>query len=620
MAKRIKPISFSKSVKYDPKVSDYTLQMRKKRSWWWLLLLLLPLFLLIECKRDVTVYCYEGPSGDPLPDTEVTINYDAHYLLKKAQNVECTDTTDADGLVTFHDLPCSVFSYIFHCTQTARYDAVNGCYMANGVEKNFHYTSRVELALEPARNDLFVKVLDAETGDILPGATVIYKYYELKEEHTDSVHTDEAGVATLPAMRLCSAIDELTGHLYGYADTTHVNVPAKTLLTPNDTTALRLRPIKDRFIFFVKDKETRQPIAGAQCTVVLTTPSGKSTKPRQLTTSVDGKGLAAYDDAFILATIAIKATKTHYADGELEGGPWTVDKFKTQSEDTRTIWLEPLPFKVDFQNVDSINGRGIPGVKNQITVTDPAGKTMKFTETSNRNGIFGVAAKEGSKVEIASTCDPGYWPKNTTIKSFAKGEKIPMKPVCEMVVFRTVSKGQPLADVSVTVNGSISGNLPVTSQRSGFSNPDGTFGVAARILENLSVVATKTGYKTNNTTVRNTPVSQLKGIVDIPLDRNDPKVFNYDSPAQYDHNNVYDFGSAPVKFNFTWKFCEYCTYIVVSDANGNELKRVGTDDSTNTIFSPSSGSCVITSPTAKVKVWVHNSNGHDCRYTLTEII
>ena len=281
--------------------------------------------------------------------------------------------------------------------------------------------------------------------------------------------------------------------------------PCQSLLNANDSTALRLRPIKERFTFFVKNKETKQPIPDALCKVSLTHPGkSKHVESREVRTSIDGQGLAIYDKAFILSTIAITASKLHYKDGQLEGGPWTVETFNRQNDSVRTIWLEPEPYLEEFVNIDSITGKPIPGVTNVIKVTDHDGTVTETTEMSNSNGVFPVWAKEDAKVEIISTKSPSYkkkisiYPRYKDIKEEEK--KIKMQPVLETLKFRTVREEKPnvlLPKCTLAITGSESGLLTPTD------SGNGEFTVTMRKYEYLSIVASRKGYKTNSTKIQN---------------------------------------------------------------------------------------------------------------------
>lgn len=599
--------------------------MKRKRCWWWLLLLLLPLLLFVKCDRTIKTHSFEPGTMIPIEDCEVSMSYQAHYLWSDGRflvtdSIERTLRSDSLGVCVFEKCPCSVFSYIFYAFSKATFNAVNGCHGANGVETLFHYSWNVDLPMSPRREDLHIPVVDGETGDPLPDACVEYRYRENGEEVTDSAQADASGVVTLPQMRYCGVVDAIRASCYGYADTTVLNRECAENIVPSDSNAIRLRPIKQRFTFFVKDKETRQPIPDALCTVTLTRPSGTAETPRTVRTSIDGMGIAAYENAFVLSVIDITASKRHYYDGRLEGGPWVVENFVKQDDDTRTVWLVPEPYMVQFVNIDSINGNPIPGVHNKITITDPAGNVETCEETSNRNGVFPVTAKEGSRIVIESECDPNYHRKTTVIVSFAEGEKIRMKPVIDKLNFKTVknnSKRPLLPDCTLKVNGSVSGALQPANSGTG------EFVVEARISERLSITASKRGFSTNSTTVNNTPVTQLQNrVTEIPL-KGDPLVFDHQDSNQGVTRNCYDLCEAPCVIKFDWEVCDACTMLVITDGNGRELKRLGRNDPQGggggVQYSLPQGSIQLTCPTEDICVTSTNVWGHKCHYRITKL-
>lgn len=428
-------INVEKGVKYSEEYDLYTIQMRRRRFPWWIFLLLLPLLLFIKCTKDVEVTCYEQDTDFVVRGQEVNLEYTSHFLFNNGrffdnEDVKRTEVTDTAGVAVFRDLPCSVYSYIFYCLSKMHVWASDGeCYMGAGDLFNFHYRRHVSLELPPRRVDLNIKLLDLETNDPLPDGYIIYKYHELDKEMTDSAHADALGIVTLPQMRYCSVTELMLGRCYGYADTTRVNYPNKHLIHPGDSATMRLRPLKERFTFFVKNAQTKQPIPAAVCQVSLRHPSGSIDGPHTVTTSIDGKGIAMYDEAFVLSVIGIVAHKEHYRDSILTGGPWTVENFIKQPDSVRTIWLEPLPFTQEFVNVDSISGKPVPGARNLIRVTAPDGTVTEYEEIGNRNGVFPVSATEDSRVEIISTKDD-YYPKKTEIPLFKEAERrIPMSPI-----------------------------------------------------------------------------------------------------------------------------------------------------------------------------------------------
>ena len=509
---RLSRIYFTQKVKYNEEYNLYTLQLhhKRRRPWWLLLLLLLPLLLFIKCEKSITVECYEPDSHLAIAGQPVEMAYQTHFLWNNGQilateEVRRTQQTDSTGITVFEKLPCSVYSYVFHCLSKVSFTAQSDCHAAADVKFNFHYTWHADLPMQPRLEDLHIMLVDKETGDILPDGVLVYQYTEQGKVKTDSVVADASGIATMPQMRYCSVMKQLIGKCYGYADTIHTEIPCQMLKQASDSMALRLRPLKERFTFFVKSKATQQPIPDAVCTVSLTHPgNSRTTTMRKVKTSIDGKGIAVYDDAFVLSTISITASKVHYKDGQLEGGPWTVEKFNLQSDDIRTIWLEPEPYLQEFINIDSISSVPIAGVRNEILLTHPDGKQERATETSNRNGIFPVSAMEDDRIQIVSTKSPAYYPKQSAFPVFKeikdKEKKIRMRPVMETLRFRTVREEKAnvlLPDCDLQINGSESGKMQPSN------SGNGEFDVAMRKYERISIVASRKGYTTNRTKVNN---------------------------------------------------------------------------------------------------------------------
>lgn len=582
---KYRPISIGKKLKYSEKYDLYSVQMVRHHFPWWIFLLLLPLLLLIQCHKDIEVSCIEPDTRVPIEGQAVQMRYQSHFLWNKGRffandYVKKTQTTDSTGTTVFKDLPCSVYSYVFYCLSKVSFTtAKSDCYATVNEKCNFHYTRHVDLEMNPRREDLHIQLRDLETNDPLPDGVLIYKYTEFGGEKTDSAKADPTGVVTIPKMRYCSVMNLLNGRCYGYADTSMVNIPCQQLILVDDSTTLRLRPIKERFTFFVKNLETKEPIPGAECQVTLKHPySGKVDGPHLVTTSTDGKGIAVYGESFVLSVLSIKAHKEHYRDSVLAGGPWTVEKFIKQDEDTRTIWLRPLPYTQEFINVDSIKGRPIPGVKNIVKVTDPDGTVHPLSEEiSNSHGVFPVEAKEDSKVEIISIKDPDYKHKDTVFVKFKDvvDKKIPMSPNMVKLMFRTVNATKPgelVPNCNLGVSGSISGSLPPNN------SGNGNFEVMFRRAEKLTIVATRKDWSTTTDKVNAKTYDYLQVDQerrDIPLKQNLPKCNgDIDTPKganEMHHNKTYGMGQEEGNASIWVDFYSQEDHLKVIDGEGNVL-------------------------------------------------
>lgn len=576
-------ISYKKRFKFRNEQSDYIFQL-KKRNWkylWWLLLIPLLLLLFVRCEKDIHVRTIDPILNNSLSDVHVTLEYTAHYLLKNgefffSEPITREIQTDGDGKGTFEDLPCSVFSYIFRCAEKATYTAWATCYFLDPdpESSNFHYVRKKKLLMSPKTIDLGLSVLDRETDEPLAGAVLQYEYVLCGNDVRDSVATAPDGRCTLKNVPECGTVSINRVRCYGYADTTDIEIKVKTALNNPDSSKIRLTPLKQSFTYFVKNKYTKQPIPGA--TVVVTLTSGNGTVVRgQSVTNVDGKGVGAYHDAFVLAKLDLQASKIHYKDGKLKGN-YIVEKFAALPDEQRTIYLEPEPYLEEFQNVDSLSMTPIAGVRNDIRIECINGKTSREKEISNRNGVFYVKAMEGDKIDIDSDLTPYYEPKHTRIDSFAKGEIILMKPVLVDLTFTTYDGNteELLPDCTLAISTSMSKiTTPTNSAKGAFVVKN------LRVAEEISITASKQGYSTNSNKVRNESVLKLwrapQERRDIPLIIELPPCNSggdaKDSPNKSRSVKSFNMGQNSGRFMLTWEHYSIPDQIIVYNCSENEI-------------------------------------------------
>ena len=599
-----KDINFSKNVGYSEESDEYVVVMEQRKFRWWWLLLLLPLLLLIKCNKTIEVRCYDSETNTTIVGQDVTFLYDTIVRV---------EPTNAQGVAVFDSLRTSVFGYVFLFWKQCRFVAVSDCYASDTAVVNFHYTRHVDLPMNPRRADLYVKLLDKETGDLLPGGIVNYKYTENGEQKTGKAQADANSVVEIKNMRLCSKID-LVAQCDGYEDAERLQTPCGDVLVPDDANAMRLKPIKDKFTFYVKNKETKQPIADAQCTVVLTNPNGTERERRQVPTSSDGQGIAVFSNAFIRATVAIDVVKHNFKPGKLDGGPFTVEEFKNQPEEVRTIWLEPEPFVVEFTVVEcSSSSTKVVGAKVKIKIIDTNGNVVEeVEETTNSNGVFPVKTKEGYKVIIDISCPPLYEPKHYEIDQFGEDidKTICLEPDMVELVFRTVDGNNNLVpDCKLEVRSSKRG-LIVPPNNSG----NGSFKIKMRKDELISITASKKDCVTNSTKVNTADYNYL---MSSQSNRDIPMLWFFDLQIPYTgvsqlYWECYDLPVAPgSKFTFEWSgLSSECTQIYIEDANGKRLGTYGYQTNNN----KKNGSVKLTATTSRICVYVIDGNGHACKY------
>lgn len=516
--------TLKRSFSYDGNNTDYGFRLKKKPNLWWLLLLLLPLILLIPLKKDIVVIT-QTIDGKPEPYVDVEMNYTADYLLWKKHFLvkmpyDTIQTTDSEGRTVFKDVGYSVYSLVFQFKKPMVFTANNDCFEETRVVRRFHTTRKVVMEMNPVVADVRFKVIDSELKFELPGATVECEYEGRHGKQKVVDTTDAAGCVLIKEVVLCGEIIGVRALADGYADTLFTNLNVGDMQANAGVFVMPLRPLKDRFTFFVKNKWTKEPIPDALAEVTLTY-KGINVSGGKTRTNVDGMGRGFFDDARLLAKVDITATKSpNYKPGKLEGN-YTVRQFKALPDSLRVVWLEPEPYTVQFRNIDTLSLEPIAGVRNEIVIDGIDGTTRRSVETSNRNGYFPVTAVAGDKITIVSTLDPYYYPQTTVIDTFEKEEIVYMRPVLTSLSFSTVEllNGNlngllPDCNLEITVDG-----VRVDPKNSG----TGVFTVEnLRMTSVISIVASKQYYETNDTKVRNRNVSALyqapQSERDIPLE------------------------------------------------------------------------------------------------------
>ncbi len=508
MGRKEKDFIVRKSFKYKDKYNEYTLQL-KHHHWWWLSLLLLPL-LFIRCTHDIKVTAVDEFDGNPLCDITIQLGYTSHVLLKNGsllchRNNYLEQITDSMGTAYFRNMETSVFAYIFYCLSNAHIKVDGGkCFEIKEEEVtcNFHYTYHKQLIIANKRDDVKVFVRDVEMKTPIAGARLHYSYRHYGHLITDTVISDPTGEIIIPHVPMCGKIDTIFSRCHGYIDTLVVSRQFEDIVSNKDSATVYMRALKESFTFFVKDKESREPIPGATAFVTLSF-DRKMTNPA-ITTNVDGQGRGTYKNAPIVAHLSIHAKANHYKNGDLEGNP-TIEEFIVLPDNQRVVWLESLPWTEQFQDIDSITGKPVAGAKNFVRVTDGAKDIHAETQVSNSHGYFRVEAKAGNKIEITAEKVPDYITKDTVIQNFSKTEVIRMTPDYVSLTFKTVEEDGSLVP-NCTLN--------ITATSSGASNPKisgtGEFTIPNLLgTDILTIISSKAGYETNSTTINCREVMSL---------------------------------------------------------------------------------------------------------------
>ena len=168
--KKFKDIKYSEEFQIESGKSDYEFRM-KKPSYWWLWAFGIIAFLLLccaRCEHSIDVKTVDIDSGENIVCDSVVINYTSHYLYKDGrffvdETHSITQAPDADGIVHFSDLPCSVFSYVFYAFSNAEYTVESDCSVLpeSSAAGLFHYKLSQTLKLTPKTTGKILNVIDS---------------------------------------------------------------------------------------------------------------------------------------------------------------------------------------------------------------------------------------------------------------------------------------------------------------------------------------------------------------------------------------------------------------------------------------------------------------------------
>jgi len=511
---------------------ERTIKIRKF-TWWWLLIFL-PLLLLIPLKKNVYIQTIDAETGSPISNANVYFHYEKQSVRVSGSSViKYERTTDTNGVVEYYALRYRVYSFIFkHFSETLIY-ATSDCFASDTLQPYFHHlwsNDTIKLSLSPIFAPLDFKVIDAEDNEPLPDAKVEIIAELNGKLYIDSAITQADGRVLFSKIPRCGKVQIVKATLEGYYPDSIINKEFDELFGNIDSTRLlKLKPIKEKIVFFVVDCRTKEPIPGASVTIDFDYNGIKKSQKRR--TNVNGVGKGEYEDAHIIADITLEAEKPYYKTGRLPG-KYKVKDFINLPPAQRTICLEPIEQCIQFKNTDARTGMPLTGVKNIVKIKNGSRERMD-TLISNGNGIFIVCGViVGDEISIIASYPPNYEDNNTKIKD-ANGldlskapindRTIPLKPKEVELVFRTVSDSTWSLIPNVKLKIFIDGVYLSIPNNSG----NGEFKVTVLASSFISIEADgrDINYTLNDTTIKNVPVSRLvlanQKERDIPLSKPD---------------------------------------------------------------------------------------------------
>jgi len=534
-----------RSFRFKSEQLEYTLQLKRNRFPWWILLFLLPLLLLIRFEKTVFVDVSDTLSKMPVANVEVKLTYIEAFALEKGNfftstAVKRVEKTDANGRAVFGKLRYSVYSWIFRHGDKLFVTSLNNCFEGDTIIRKYHNVpnkSVLTSLLKPAFIAADFLVVDEDDNEPIPGAQVDIISEVGGKEFSFTSTTSSDGRVVFGNVPKCGNIKIVKGQAEGYHADSIVNKHSVELMAGSldSLRKLLLRPIRKPVVFYIEDCKTQVGLAEADALLDFRIPGRKGSVGQvKVKTNINGVGKGIYDSAKMIAELHISGSKDYYKDGELAG--WHKVKEFTDSaiykKPQRTFCLEPEPNPLVFINIDELNKRRLPGVKNKVTITNNAGISKVKDFVSNARGEFSVTANPGDQISIHAQLPPCYEDNNYTLKNadaiqLLNGpedmRKIPMKPITTELKFRVIDEQTgvliPDADLSITGDGLIT---PVPSK-----SGNGEFIVKATICSRISITASKPNYGSNSQKINNKDVQLLTKSLqeqrDIPLKSDPPK-------------------------------------------------------------------------------------------------
>lgn len=223
---------------------EYDFIIKKRHSYWSLLLILLPLLLLVQCKRDITISVLYA-KGNPAPNSMLSVKYTEHQLYQEGHFFVKNDSileAEADdyGELVLHDMPFSIFDWLFHHSKTVMIHA-SKWYQEADSSYRFYYPDNNQpycIYLGGIR----LHVIDAETEDDIPNVSVSWM-----RPNGGSLITDNRGESILRNIKLSDILSEVEFKADGYADSLISRLDVAKMYAKDSVIEIRMRPVNVPF-------------------------------------------------------------------------------------------------------------------------------------------------------------------------------------------------------------------------------------------------------------------------------------------------------------------------------------------------------------------------------------
>ena len=349
--------------------------------------------------------------------------------------------------------------------------------------------------------------------------------------------------AEVEATNNCFMSDSLMPHFFSLKD--------------KKETILELAESTHTIDFQVIDKDDKQPIPNAKVVII----DGNGNKQEATT---DANGTVVFENIAYCSKIEVIGSKNAYKNDTISD---LVARLLPVNNE-RILELEPLKEMITFIVKNLKTKEVIPNAKAKLILENDVVEVTTNTNGVGKGAFKDIRITEKMHIEVSKEF---YY--DTTTASYAvekyiklseKERTIYLRPQTKSLIFINTDGQNPL--VGVTNKITVNGKLIATEM----SNNNGIFTVADVFPDDeISIVASKNGYKTNSQKVNKQKVKNLdtQEKRTIPLTKNPPPPPPPPPPADDDE---FEGEGGDLRINLQWKTLDDLD-LLVKDPCGNKI-------------------------------------------------
>ncbi len=291
---------------------------------------------------------------------------------------------------------------------------------------------------------------------------------------------------------------------------------------------LKLPARSETYDFQVVDESDRQPLPDADISMSLTV-SGKNIDANSKT---DPHGMSEFGNImFCSDNIMLIASKYGYENDTINS---TVKNISIDLK-RRTLYLTPKTDMVKFIVKDLYSKQTVPNATAYLIVKNDTVKTTTNTNGIGKGAFDDVRIIQNMQIKVRHTA---YH--DTLTKSYKVSEFVEFDEKERIIYIRPKTKSYTFKNIDAETNSALAGvknEIFVNNKSQGtqYSNNEGIFIIPELIAsDKVKIIATKTGYNKNNSSINNKKVSLLarEASRQIPMTKVPPPPKNVEPPRK----------------------------------------------------------------------------------------